>query len=129
MSDIRNKLRSAALKSPERKRVEINYNGEVFELLAPLVHERKEILRKAKIGDGKDPTILDMSEWVAIICTVIPGTTEKVFDETDIEAFRNMGMGGFVDKVSAKAPLLLGFASEEEKKPEGENSLTTGKID
>lgn len=129
MSDIRNKLRSAALKNPERKRIQLEYMGETYELLAPLVHERKSIMINSKKAGNSEPTILDMAEQVAIICTVIPGTNEKVFEPEDIEAFRNSTMGAFLDKISPKIPALLNLASEEEKKPEGENSQKTGKID
>ena len=120
----RDELRSVAFKSPQAKRVLIKYQDTDFELLAPTVSERAQILRKP----GKDnPSILDLNIWIAIFCTVTPGTTERVFEETDEEAFQNMQMGGFLDTVGEHSTTLLNIQSSPKNvKPDSEEIQSEG---
>lgn len=108
---LRDELRSIALKSPPRKRVPVEYAGAEFELLSPTILERKMILEKAK-KDGESASMFEIAEWAAIYCTVIPGTTEKIFEETDIATFGNMGVNGFLDRVIEAIPELLNTAED-----------------
>lgn len=101
----RDSLRSAAFQGTPAKRIPLQYNGCDFELLAPTVKLRKLIMGKAKRESS--PSILDMHEWVAIYCTVEPGTDTRIFDETDFETFENMQMGAFLDIVGEHTPALL----------------------
>ena len=93
----KDELRSAAFKSPPVKRIPFEYNGTKFELVSPTVAERRTILQKP---NKDNPSMLDIQIWVAIMCTVVPGTTTKVFEETDVASFENMTMEGFLDECS-----------------------------
>jgi len=97
-------LRSAAFNNPPRKRIPFKYNDQDFELLAPTVSKRKFILQKSK---SDEPSILDIQIWTCLECTVLPGTTEKVFEETDHETFENMSMNGFLDQAARHCLALM----------------------
>lgn len=110
----RDELRSAALKSPPRKRVPVEYNGVQFELLAPTILQRKQILEKARSPGADSASIFEMAEWAAIYCTVIPGTKERIFEDTDQATLSEQAVNGFIDKVVESLPALLN--TEEDPK-------------
>lgn len=110
-------LREQLLQSPPRKRVEVEFQGAKAELLAPTVKQRKEILKKAGSGDGTG-TLLDLQTWVAIYCTVSPGTNTRVFEDTDVDVLENMATGGFLDIVGENMLALLNVEDSDVKKSE-----------
>jgi hypothetical protein len=122
---LRDELRSAAFKNPDRLRIPFKFNEKDFELLSPTVAQRREILKRSKRADAATPTILDMQEWTAIFCTVVPGTCERVFEETDHGSFEEMSMGGFLDTVGSHTFSLLNLTSEKEQKQDAKASEET----
>ena len=100
----RDDLRSTAFNNPPRKRTPFEYGGSEFELLAPTVSKRKYILQKSR---SDTPTILDIQIWTCIECTVEPGTTNRIFDDKDLESFENMTMNGFLDQASPHCLTLM----------------------
>ena len=108
----KNALREAAFNNPPVKRVEFEYNGQGFELLAPTVRRRRDILQKQ---EKDNPSLLDIQIWVAIECTVEPGTTTRIFEDTDLEAFENMTMNGFIDAVGEHCLELINVVTPSKK--------------
>jgi len=50
---------------------------------------------------------LDMILWGAIYCTYVPGTDDKVFEESDYAVLSEQPSGGIVDKLGKVALDLL----------------------
>lgn len=110
----KSELRSALLKSAPQKREMVEFNGVEVELLQPLVGDREKIVNKAMDADGK----LSNSKflvWATITLAVVPGTTERVFEEADFDTFWNMTSGGFPDKTGEVIGKLLNVEIDEKK--------------
>ena len=105
----RDELRSAAFKSTPRKRDEIEINGVKFEIVQPLVKDREEIADKA---DGNQTKLLI---YAVIAMTVVPGTDEKVFEDSDYETFRNQAVGGVLDNIAEKVLAFLNVEKDTKK--------------
>lgn len=106
----RDSLRSAALTGKPRKRAKFTYNDKEFELIAPSVGQYLDISKKAT-------TAIESSVWTLIKLTVIPGTMDTVFEDTDYATFMGQSLDGFM--VAAKDALVevLSEATADEKKP------------
>jgi hypothetical protein len=110
-NEQKNKLRLVTLGSSkkfERKQVEIA--GEVFEIRQPTLKERG-IFRKNAMNIGADESgkgkadfdIFEFQIQAVMGLTLIPGTDEKVFDESDREAFESSPSGGWFDTLASVA--------------------------
>lgn len=114
MENKKDKLRLVTLgsnKKFERKQVEIG--GELFEVRQPTLKERGVFRTNAmKIGsdeNGKGKADFDIFEFqiqAVMGLTLIPGTDEKVFDESDREAFESSPSGGWFDTIATIATEL-----------------------
>lgn len=105
----RDQLRSAAFKDVPRKRKTISINGQEFELLQPLVKDRTEFVKK-----GEQDSMAMLIQAV-ISMTVVPGTTEPVFEDSDYELFNNQTVGGFLDQVSEELLEFMNLEVNEKK--------------
>lgn len=105
----RDELRSAAFKGKPKKRAKFSYEGNDYELVAPTVGEFVKISDKSK-------NTVDTSVWSLIYLTVIPGTLDKVFEDTDYNTFMGQSLDGLM--ISAKDALVevLSGVQEDEKK-------------
>jgi len=107
-------LRSKALTATEAKSIEVEYEGDKFELRQPNVGVRQDILKRAQKGGELDP--IELYIWFAIKCIHDPEAGGVIFEDTDYEAFKSMESGGFLDVVMAHAPELLNLNISQEKK-------------
>lgn len=119
------KLRSLILGANRNfKRETVEHEGEVFEVIQPTIKERAGFRESAlTIGagdDGKGSAKFNMGEFAlqAVIgLTVVPGTVERVFSDTDREALEALPSGGLFDKLSDAAQKLCNLEDDKVKKP------------
>jgi hypothetical protein len=104
----RDEMRSRLLAPVKRKRKTVTVNGADFELLQPLVKEREEFTKFSDNG-------AELVSRAIIAMAVMPGTEERIFEETDIEAFKNQCVGGLIDQVAEEIVEFV-RVSETEKK-------------
>lgn len=112
----RDALRSATLgqKSQFRSKI-VEYNGVEFEVRQPDLRSRQYILKNAKDKNG-DFDIVSFMVHSVITCTYIPGTQDRVFDESDLEAFLAQNTGGFVEVLGNEVSSLMNVEEENEVK-------------
>ena len=104
----RDEMRSKLLASVPRKRKTVTVKGVEFELLQPLVKEREEFTKHADNG----------TEFVAhavIAMAVVPGTEERLFEDSDIATFRNEVIGGVLDQVGEEIANFVQVTQDEKK--------------
>lgn len=106
-TDLRNTLRSATVGSKkEFKRTQVEYAGHTFEFIQPTLRERKDIVNKCISDTGNiDPITLQVEAVINL--TVIPDTTERVFDSADREDMYGRPTGSFIDVFAEKAVEIL----------------------
>lgn len=105
--NLRDKLRAKTVgKSPKFRKEIVTYDGDEFEIRQPSQETRKELFEKAKTPDGKVDNFTALV-WGVINQTYIPGTEEKVFEETDFDSLMARPAGGFIDSFGAVALSLL----------------------
>jgi hypothetical protein len=102
----RDTLRSAAFKSKPRKRSEFTYEGNTFEIISPTVGQYTKIVNKG--GDSVATSI-----WAIIFLTVLPGTTDTVFEDTDYDTFLGQSLDGFM--LSAQDAITTALSRGEEE--------------
>ena len=124
IKELRNQMRSATLGSAVFKKEVIEFNDFEFEVRELSAGAKEKVRKLAGIKIDKDGNIeLDQSRYTAnaIVASVfIPGTDQKVFDVTDIEAICNAPESGFYG-VLGKA--VMKMVNGDEDKAEG-NSET-----
>lgn len=103
----RDHLRSLALQGTPRKRAEFEYNGAKFEVLEPTVAQFTKIVKKSD-------TNIDTSIWAMIYLTVVPGTMENVFEETDYQTFMGQSLDGMM--TAAKSAITEVMIKDSEGK-------------
>lgn len=117
MTDIRAKLRNKTIGAKKVFRREtVEFDGDTFEFIQPTLGERKSIVSSVRDADGNVDEIALMVESV-IALTVVPGTTERVFEDTDREGMLEMPSGSFVEKFAEKAVQVLVGGAEDEDAP------------
>ena len=110
----KDKLRSITLGANKKfKRETVLIDGQAFEVRQPSLKERGDFRKKAmKISsddDGKGQADFDIFEFqinAVISLTLVPGTDEKVFEESDREAFESSPAGGWFDQLAKVATEL-----------------------
>jgi hypothetical protein len=130
--NFRNKLRSATLGNVRAFRSQVvkvsnSVDGVVEELdvevREPSVALRARILKEAGVQGG-DATRIDLAKLqveAVMLCSYVPGTAERVFDDVDRDALLALPPGGFLDAISAVAMRFLNIDEDDIKK----NSATT----
>lgn len=104
---IRDKIRAATIGKKSQFRTKIfNYEGIEVEFKAPNLKDRKTLLNRAK-GDNGDLDMINFIVWSVILNTYIPGTNERVFDESDYDAMMNQGTGSFVDQFGQEVAEIM----------------------
>lgn len=119
-SDLRNGILSRK-HTFKRKVVIDTETGVKYELLQPTIAERSD-LRKSVTKTTKDGIEFDFFKFVtmaAIRFTVVPGTTERLFDDEDYDQLCASPPGGIVDQLSEAAAELCNVEGEKDdaKKP------------
>lgn len=109
MSNTRDLLRAATLGAAihlKRRTVEIPQG--TVEVLQPTVAQRRDILRGAGAKAGKtdvDPALLQARAVMALV--VVPGTTEPVFEEGDLQGLLAQPCGGWFDELAEHALKMI----------------------
>ena len=102
---LRDQLRASTVgKRIELKRKIVEWEGKEYELRQPNLRERKRLREKILTDTGVD--IFDAMVWLTIWQTYVPGTDERVFDDTDYEIFLNNPSGSFVDNFGSEIVLM-----------------------
>lgn len=95
------------------------------EVRAPSVRARGAILRKAGMlatekpgGEAKQLLVEHMQVEAVLQLSYVPGTNQRIFEETDREAMLEWPAGGFVDQLAEVALPMLNVADDEKKELE-----------
>lgn len=108
-------LRSGALRSRPAKSKTVDFEGQKYEVRAPSVRSRAQILRRAGVLDEKkketDPGRMQVAAVIA--CTFDPESGERVFEEADFEALLEDPAGGVVDALAAPALEFLNTSNDK----------------
>lgn len=104
---IRDKIRAATLGKPTQfKSKTFTYEGVDVEFRQPNLRDRQLLITKSRNKAG-DFDFVEFLVWSVISNTYVPGTTEKVFEESDYDAMIAKNSGSFVDKFGAEIAELL----------------------
>lgn len=119
-SELRNSILSRKHKF-RRTTVVDKDTGVNYEVLQPTIAERSD-LRKSVTKTTKDGIEFDFFRFTtlaAVRFTVVPGTTERIFEDEDFDALASSPPGGIVDQLSEAAAELCNVEEEKEeaKKP------------
>ncbi len=129
---LRNKLRSATLGNVRAFRstvVKVSLPNEhgveelEIEVREPSVATRARIMKEAGVQSG-DMARLDIARLqveAVMVCSFVPGTNDRVFDDIDRDALMQLPPGGWIDALSAPAMRFLNLDEDDIKK----NSATT----
>lgn len=97
--------------SGRRKRVNVEFNNVTFELLQPTVGQRADIMKSSTDSQGNiNP--MDYPVYALLQLAVVPGTNERIFDDTDVDTIREDLVGGFVDKAVPELNKLINVENE-----------------
>jgi hypothetical protein len=102
--DTKSKIRAATIgkKKYFRKKV-VEVEGVSIEIREPNKIIKQQIVDKSKEStkgsNDMSINILDWQIWHIIECSFVPGTEDKVFDETDIPSFTSGPAGDFADQL------------------------------
>lgn len=88
------------IKVPVRKKV-VDINGHKIEIRQPLNYQAQKINERAK-GDE----FMKMLAMVLELCYT-PGTDDHIFEDTDIEAFKNLPANSWLDTLVFELVELL----------------------
>lgn len=109
----KNELREKLLAASGIKNSIIRFNGVEVEIAVPSIKQRNAIIKKCVSEDGLDLEAV-ASKAIIEFC-VVPGTDEKVFEPSDLEALLNAKPGSFADKALEE---MLGFLGLSRSKDE-----------
>ncbi len=120
----KDKLRAVTLGSNKKfERREVIIDGETFEVKQPTLKERgvfrKNAMKLSADESGKGHADFDIFEFqiqAVLGLTVVPGTDERVFDESDREAFEACPAGGWFDSLASVATELCNVSDKAIKK-------------
>lgn len=94
----REKIRSAALKTPAFRSTEIELeDGTKIELREPTAKSRAEIFRRSRLSDGTLDRARQQVEAV-ILCAFVPGTDQLVFEAADADMLFAQPVGGWFER-------------------------------
>jgi hypothetical protein len=79
------------------KKETVEWNGLKYEIRQASLAERKLLRQKVFSEDGSID-IFETLVWLVIRQTYVPGTDDRVFEETDYDIFMNNPAGTFVDE-------------------------------
>lgn len=116
MSSIRDDLRAATLGAKaEFKKEIVSFGGVELELRQPSVKQRKDLFKRCMDENGRVEA-MEYLTWGVLYCTFVPGTNERVYDDTDYDALMEKPSGGFLDKFGAIIGALMNVDDDIEKK-------------
>jgi hypothetical protein len=115
----RDKLRAKTVGSPKTFRsINVTVDGEEIEVRQLSVKQRINIFNKATKNGEVNP--LEFQIWSVIYTCYVPGTPERVFDETDFDGLAEQPTGSFLDELSAAAMKMINI----EERPTNDSEET-----
>ena len=119
---VRDKLRSKTVGAPKNfKSTTVEIDGEEFEIRQPSVKERMDIFNHSSKDGGVNA--LDFQLWSVIRTCYVPGTNERVFEDSDYSVLADQPAGSFLDKLGEAAMTMLNL----EEKPTSDSKGTATK--
>lgn len=104
---IRDQIRAATLgKKTQFKTKEFVYEGITVEFRQPNLKDRQLLINKSKTKDGEFDFV-EFLVWSVISNTYVPGTDERVFENSDYESMISKPSGSFVDKFGAEIAEIM----------------------
>lgn len=119
MSDLKNAIRAKTVGSSKIfKSKLVKFDGIEIEIKEPSVKIWGQILKAVMtIEDGVSKTEMDKYLiWSVIHCAFVPGTNERVFEDTDYEALEGFPKSGFVGEFSEIAMDIMNTDAEKSEK-------------
>ena len=118
MSSNREALRASALKTRQPRKTIVEFDSQKYEVRAPSVKQRSEILQRAGVlDDDKKTKKTDtgrMQVAAVVFCTFDPDSGERVFENADVEALLEDEAGGIVDALSTPAIAYLNASNDKD---------------
>jgi hypothetical protein len=111
----RDEIRKATLGRSRKLRSKVvNVDGVEIEVRQPTVRGRSEIMRRAKAmgGDTDRVDIGEMQVTAMIECCYVPGTSDRVFGDTDRDALLDAPSGAY-DELATVAMELMNVDRED----------------
>lgn len=118
--DLKSKIRAATIgKKKYFKKKVVDIEGVEIEIRQPNKIIKQQIVEKSKesIAGSNEMgiNILEWQIWHIIECSFVPGTEERVFDETDIPGFKSGPEGDFADKLWVELQELVSTEKDKEE--------------
>lgn len=112
----RDKIRAKTIGLPKTfAREKVTWNGVEVEVKQPSMGERNE-LKEFLEGDGDDINLNNFMIICAIRFTMVPGTDERVFEDSDYKEILEHPTGSFIDTFGPVALRLLNVSVEDAEK-------------
>jgi hypothetical protein len=114
---LRDKIRTATLGAKKRYSSEIvDFNDVQIEVRQLSIADRNDYMTKALDATGKNADILKLQINSVIVSSYVPGTDEKVFEDTDYEVISKSIAGGYADVLWEAIQRLNNFTADSAKK-------------
>jgi hypothetical protein len=113
----KNKIREATVGARKRYNSEnVEFNGVNIEVRQLSIADRRDYLDKTIDTQNQQADMLKLQVYSIIASCYVPGTNEKIFDETDYSAIANSVTGGFADLCWEAIQRLSNFTVDDAKK-------------
>lgn len=113
----RDKIRKNTLGAPTKFRSEnVDLNGSIIEVRQLNLQDRALYLTSAIDPETNATDIMKMQVNAIILSCYVPGTDERVYDDTDYDAISQDVSGGFADKLWETIQTLGNITVDEAKK-------------
>lgn len=114
---LRDIIRSATVGSKKKYRTEIvELDGVKLEVRQLSLSDRREYIEKSIDTQTKQADLLKLQIYAILSSCYVPGTDERVFDETDFNTISNSISGGYADILWEAIQRLSNFTVDEAKK-------------
>ena len=112
----RDELRAATIGAKKDfKKIKYKWNGQEFEFRQPTIGVRSR-LRDRCMDERFGIDQIAFAVWSVIECTYVPGTEEKVFDESDYDTILEDPTGNFLDTFADELAPLMNVETSLKKK-------------
>jgi hypothetical protein len=118
MTNTRDNIRAGVYKGVTLKREKVTINGAEIEIIQPTV---EQVMKSTQELDPAKRVVNGIIAYARI-----PGTDEKVFDDTDAAALLNLPFSQELTEINLAMSRLMGLEAKEiAKNSEGTSSATT----
>ena len=124
-ASLKEKIRNATIGQKTQFSSEtVEYNGVKVEIRQPTIEERallnQRCITEYDNGPDRDPTVkfdhFEFFMWSIIQNTYVPGTDERVFEDTDYAVLKKLPTGSFMDVFQEPAARLMNVNVDVKKK-------------